>query len=231
MAVKVSYPGVYVEEIPSGVRTIGGVSTSIAAFAGWAPKGPSDRAVLCLSFGDFDRLFGGLDARGYLGYAVSQFFSNGGTQCYVVRLTGASDKLATAVLDGLEVEATGPGTWANAYQLVAKPRTDDSTRFRLDIVVKATGAIAESYVNLSLDAADTRSVAAVLGDESQIVSVTKADTTKPVTAKTVDLSAGADGAVLQPGDAAFDTALMGDGTSTGVFFLAKADQFNLLNVP
>jgi len=228
---KVSYPGVYVEEIPSGVRTIAGVSTSIAAFAGWAPKGPADRAVLCLSWADYERNFGGLDARGYLGYAVSQFFANGGTQCYIIRLTSLTDIAATAIVDGLEVVATGPGTWANAYQLTAKPRTDDATRFRLDVIVKATGAIAESYVNLSLNPADSRYVKSVLGDESQIVSVTKADVTKPVTAKTQDLTGGADGAVLLPSDASFDAALMGDGATTGVYFLTRVDQFNLLNVP
>ncbi len=30
--VQVSYPGVYIEEIPSGAHTIAGVATSIAAF-------------------------------------------------------------------------------------------------------------------------------------------------------------------------------------------------------
>jgi uncharacterized protein len=147
---KVSYPGVYIEEIPSGVRTIAGVSTSVAAFVGWAARGPTNRAVLCLSFADYERLFGGLDARGYLGYAVSQFFGNGGAQCHVIRLAGTGDVAATAIIDGLEVAATGPGKWAEAYQLVTKPRSDDATRFRLDVVVKATSAIAESYVNLSL---------------------------------------------------------------------------------
>ncbi len=44
MPVALSFPGVYIEEIPSGVRTITGVATSITAFVGWAPKGPTDRA-------------------------------------------------------------------------------------------------------------------------------------------------------------------------------------------
>src|SRR5512140_2984451 len=81
-----TYPGVYIEEIPSGVHTITGVATSIAAFVGWAPKGPTDEAGLVLSFADFQRQYGGLDSRSLLGYAVSQFFSNGGQQAYVVRL-------------------------------------------------------------------------------------------------------------------------------------------------
>lgn len=55
MPVTVSYPGVYIEEIPSGVRTITGVATSVAAFAGWAPKGATDQASLVLSWPDSDR--------------------------------------------------------------------------------------------------------------------------------------------------------------------------------
>jgi phage tail sheath protein FI len=78
MPAALSYPGVYIEEIPSGVRTITGVATSIAAFIGWAARGPTDKAQLVLSFQDYVRNYGGLDARTYLGYAVNQFFANGG---------------------------------------------------------------------------------------------------------------------------------------------------------
>jgi hypothetical protein len=101
----------------------------------------------------------------------------------------------------------------------------------LDVVVVATSAIVESYVNLSLDEADSRYVKAVLLEESQILAVTKADKTKPVTAKSVTLAGGTDGNVLAPSDAAFGTALMGDGSTTGVYMLARVDSFNLLNVP
>ena len=86
MPVAVSYPGVYVEEIPSGVRTITGVATSITVFVGWAAKGPTDRAELVLSWTDFERKFGGLDNRSYLGYSVYHFFSNGGSTAYIMRL-------------------------------------------------------------------------------------------------------------------------------------------------
>lgn len=231
MPVKLSYPGVYVEELPSGVRTIAGVSTSVAAFVGWAKKGPTDRAALCLSYSDFDRQFGGLDPRTYLGYAVSHFFNNGGSQAYVIRLTGATAKTAEAVIDGLTVAATGPGTWAEAYEVSGTPRTDNAARFRLDIVEKTSKAVVESFANLSLDSADSRYVGAVLGAESQVVSVKAVDTTKPVTKKTVALSGAVDDDPLDPGDAAFGTALMGDGSTTGVFLLKKVDLFNILNVP
>src|SRR5262245_59634435 len=116
MAVAVSYPGVYITEIPSGVRTITGVATSIAAFVGWAPKGPTDRAELILSWSDFERKFGGLDVRSLLGYAVSHFFLNGGQRAYIIRLvtTGSATpndnaQAGSVTLDSkLTVSATNP---------------------------------------------------------------------------------------------------------------------------
>src|SRR5664279_3032860 len=93
-----NYPGVYILEIPSAVHTITGVATSIAAFVGWAPQGPTNQAVLVLSFPDFQNQFGGLDSRSNLGYAVNQFFANGGQQAYIVRLVkGAATATSTSV--------------------------------------------------------------------------------------------------------------------------------------
>ena len=40
----ISYPGVYVDEVPSAVRSIAGVATSVALFAGWTTRGPTDIA-------------------------------------------------------------------------------------------------------------------------------------------------------------------------------------------
>ncbi|MFB9909558.1 hypothetical protein [Allokutzneria oryzae] len=55
-----TYPGVYIQELPSAVRTITGVPTSVAAFVGPAPRGPADRPVHITSYSDFERIFGGL---------------------------------------------------------------------------------------------------------------------------------------------------------------------------
>src|SRR5437660_1604726 len=93
MPVTPTYPGVYIEEIPSGVRTITGVATSITAFIGRALRGPTDqekietdRAVTINSFGDFERIYGGLWEKSTLGFAVRDFFLNGGSQAIIVRL-------------------------------------------------------------------------------------------------------------------------------------------------
>ena len=86
MPVAVSYPGVYIEEIPSGVRTITGVATSITAFLGRARIGPTNEPVTITSFGDFERQFGGLAVDYPLSYAVRDFYLNGGSQAMIVRL-------------------------------------------------------------------------------------------------------------------------------------------------
>ena len=86
MPVAATYPGVYIEEIPSGVRTITGVATSITAFVGIHSAGLDNRATRILSFADFERAFGGLAPDSELSYAVQQFFNNGGSYAYVVRV-------------------------------------------------------------------------------------------------------------------------------------------------
>ena len=103
MPVTPTYPGVYVEEIPSGVRTITGVSTSVAAFIDFFKRGPLNKAVQLFSMGDFGREFGGLDANSEASYAIQQFFLNGGTEAWAVRVasgTPATLAKATAVLRG-----------------------------------------------------------------------------------------------------------------------------------
>ena len=87
MPVTPTYPGVYIEEIPSGVRTITGVATSITAFIGRARRGPVDQAVTINSFGDFERIFGGLWAQSAMSYAVRDFYLNGGSQAIIVRVS------------------------------------------------------------------------------------------------------------------------------------------------
>src|SRR5437868_5660874 len=84
MPVAPTYPGVYIEEIPSGVRTITGVATSITAFLGRALRGPVNEPTTINSFGDFERRFGGLWTP--LSYAVRDFFQNGGSQALIVRM-------------------------------------------------------------------------------------------------------------------------------------------------
>ena len=78
MPVTPTYPGVYIEELPSGVRTIVGVATSITAFVGRTRRGPADEPTIVNNHGDFERVFGGLWEGSKLPYAVRDYFLNGG---------------------------------------------------------------------------------------------------------------------------------------------------------
>ncbi len=131
MPIAPTYPGVYIEEVPSGVRTITGVATSIAAFVDRFQRGPIDEAVRVLSLADFEREFGGLDATSEASYAVQQFFINGGSEAVVVRVGTAPIAAARLVVDGgpdevfrvtagrqirgLSVE--NPGRWGNGLRV------------------------------------------------------------------------------------------------------------------
>ena len=79
MPAALTYPGVYIEEVPSGVRTITGVATSITAFVGRALRGPVNTPTRVQSFAEYSRVFGGLWAASTMGYAANQFFQHGGS--------------------------------------------------------------------------------------------------------------------------------------------------------
>ena len=155
-----TYPGVYIEELPSGVHTISGVATSIAAFVGWAPQGPTTEAVLVQSYMDFQRQFGGLDSRSLLGYSVSQFFNNGGQQAYIVRLVQGStisgtstspNKPGTAAINvtggSVVFTAAQPGAWSNSYGIQISASSGDT--FTASVVYAPAGAALVTLPGLS----------------------------------------------------------------------------------
>ncbi|MGA7804710.1 phage tail sheath C-terminal domain-containing protein [Bradyrhizobium sp.] len=168
-----TYPGVYIEELPSGVHTITGVATSIAAFIGSAPQGTTTEAVLVQSWSDYQSQFGGLSAGNYLGYAVNQFFSNGGQQAYIIRLVGkactAASSSANPIGGSLLLYAASPGAWGNNLQIAVTTQPGNSARFSLQVIDGASGKVLESYANLSVAANDAQYVVTVINSDSQNV--------------------------------------------------------------
>ncbi|MEU8489367.1 phage tail sheath C-terminal domain-containing protein [Streptomyces sp. NPDC048641] len=91
MPVNTTYPGVYIDEVKSAVRTITGVPTAVAAFVGYAPRGPVDRPVHITGWADYENVFGGLHSDSPLSYAVYQFYMNGGSEAEIVRVVGTTE--------------------------------------------------------------------------------------------------------------------------------------------
>ena len=184
-----TYPGVYIEEIPSGVRTITGVATSITAFIGRALRGPVNKARTINSFGDFERVFGGLWVDSSLGYAVRDFFLNGGTQAVTVRLfrpesgQGAAPSKASLTAGGLNLEALYEGAWGKNLRAETDTNVSEEVAKRLGLAksdlfnltvreVASDGQVVNSEVFLNVSVKESaRRVDRVLKEESRLVNV------------------------------------------------------------
>jgi phage tail sheath protein FI len=80
-----AFPGVSVEEQLPGSHTITGVTTSVAAFIGTTLSGLINQPIEVRSFSEFEQQFGELSTELETGYAVLQYFLNGGSDAWVVR--------------------------------------------------------------------------------------------------------------------------------------------------
>jgi hypothetical protein len=207
MPVTVSYPVVYLEELTSGVRTITGVATSIAAFVGQAARGPVNIPVTITSYADFERIFGGLWINSRLGYAVRDFYQNGGSTAIIVRIVHSDAKQAAIALPGgpPTLLAASDGAWGNAlhavvdYQVSAAVATQfgltTADLFNLSVRDFNTG-VTEVYRNLTVKNSSRR-IDKVLPIESTLVVSTGALTSvptanaAPAAGKTVWTDAGA----------------------------------------
>src|SRR5215813_8834362 len=197
MPVRPTFPGVYIEEVPSGVRTIVGVATSVAAFIDYFARGPMNRAIQIFSFADFEREFGGLDTLSEASYAIQQFFLNGGTEAHVIRtgrVTNNVPSFATARIDLLDNSAVAsfritagrllkgvfvddPGMWGNFVRLdVDYDTTDPNTLFNLTVSeVSPAGTQpalrTDTFRNLTMTGSMPNSVSDVVNEGSRMVQV------------------------------------------------------------
>jgi phage tail sheath protein FI len=149
MAISPTYPGVYIQEKSSGVRTIMGVPTSVTAFIGRASRGPTDAdgPVTINNYGDYQRIFGRLSLDSPMSFAVRDFYDNGGGTAVIVRLFRSDplkpDKAKILVPIGFTLEAAYPGSWGNAL----RARVDTNVS---DVVAKRYKLAVADLFNLTL---------------------------------------------------------------------------------
>lgn len=198
MPASYTYPGVYVEELPSGVHPIAGVATSNTAFVDYFSQGPINHPVNVTSWADFTRQFGGLNSLSEASYGVQQFFLNGGTSAWIVRITDAGQPTATPAVPGnpaepakislsdasstdvLDITAASPGAWGDELQVaVDQQQPAGSTTQTFNLVVRqATGTAgsyqvlaSEVYRNLSLDSTSARFAPNAINGISALITV------------------------------------------------------------
>ncbi len=128
-------PGVYVEEFDAGSKPMEGVGTSTAGFIGLAERGPvGGIPQLVTSPADFKRIYGGYlsenafgDYR-FLAYAVDQFFVNGGSRAFIVRVAPSDGVCAEGSSKVLAITAKNPGTWGDDIRINAAPASKAKTQ-------------------------------------------------------------------------------------------------------
>ncbi|MFC5742704.1 phage tail sheath family protein [Dyella tabacisoli] len=170
---QLTYPGVYIEEISSGVHSIIGVATSIAAFVGYTSSGPDHKAVELFNFADYQRNFGGLAADSELSYAVQQFFANGGTNAFVVRVPKDGSSAAQITIPDtadtetlLKFQALSNGKWAGNIAITIDYiglTNADPDAFNLTVTNISTG-VAEVFSNVTMKTTSANYVMAVVND-------------------------------------------------------------------
>ena len=192
MPVTLTYPGVYIEEIPSGVRTITGVATSITAFIGRAKRGPTDKAKKIIdkakiinSFADYERIYGGLDLNSTMSFAVRDFYLNGGSQAVIVRLFNPeknddgsikNDGKSKIKVDALDLEAAYPGLWGNDLRVSIDLNVSEEVANQIsltktdlfNLTIKDRNST-EQYLNITVIGESERRIDKVLEAKSSLM--------------------------------------------------------------
>lgn len=125
------------EEFESGSRPVEAISTSTAGFIGLAAKGELCGApMLVTSFADYQRRFGGLldeltfGEYRYMPLAVEQFFANGGSRAFVMRVAPSDAECATASRGSVLFRARSEGCWGNSVTVTVS----DVSKTRVQVV-------------------------------------------------------------------------------------------------
>ncbi|MCA2218008.1 phage tail sheath family protein [Jidongwangia harbinensis] len=248
MPVSPTFPGVYIDEVPSSVRTIIGVPTAVPAFVGVALRGPVNEPRHITSWADFERIFGGLDASSMMSYVVLHYYQHGGSAAEIVRIAKSDAAEATIDLqDGVTLKAASPGDWGRGLRARVDHNTSDPTDnelWNLTVRDTATGE-EESWRNIVADPASPASLDKVL-QRSNLVRASGDLTKRPN--KQADPPAGTDpfadpagGAAPTtfvqatgggPGGVPGDTEIKGsEAAKTGIYALLKTDIFTMLCIP
>lgn len=241
MPVTTTYPGIYIEELPSTTKTIAAAPTSVAVFVGYshpyrgavAKKRAWGQAVKIFNFTEYERHFGGLfrsdGISSDLPYAVQQFFLNGGSVAYVVglqpKVSGADFPKPTGKID--EIAFTGLEPLSPDFALTVTVDNVQEDKKTADVTI-TYGARAESFRRVSLDSSDENFIEHRLNGVSNLVEVAAATSAgyklfTSTATKKATLTCTVSGSVYKATD--YTDAFKAEGS------LDKVDIFNLMALP
>jgi hypothetical protein len=230
-------PGVYMEEVSSGSRPIEAAGTAVAAFVGFAEKGPLNQPTLVTNWTQFSQSFGGFIPGSYLAHSVYGYFANGGGSAYVVRV--GSDHLAEPPVLRGELPAAEDGRVAFAVRALpaatgGQPITVEvaaATEETFTLVVKRGGAVVETMTNLTVRRGPSN-VATAVRQQSKLIEVEEVRGSRtaalPRPGAEVALAATADTPAprVEP-----DVYVGNSADRTGFAGLEAIDEITMLSVP
>jgi hypothetical protein len=234
-----------VEEVPSSVRTIIGVGTSVTAFVGRALKGSTEEAIAIRSFADYERLYGGLWTKSNMSYAVDQYLINGGKDAVILRvyhkcISGETEVEGKAVFSRTDFEgvfkAANPGAWGKKLQIKISHDVDasllsaDKTLFNLAVTDMGSGQV-ETFLNASTNPHSNRYVATLLEQESNLIRISPKSGATSFDNEQPPADAGSTAFALQDGTASDGDELTSADVVNSLGKLEKVDLINLLCIP
>ena len=182
---QVTYPGVYIQEIPSGFRAISGVSTSIAAFIGMCKRGPLLTPTLVLGLKDYERNFSPDTSQGEMTEQVRQFFLNRGEQAWIVRVAQNAQVASIGLVNAannavLRLDSRDAGLDANQirarvdYNTASPESTFNLTVYRetFDGSGLPVISVLETHANVGIDPNGPRFVDTIVNQSSALVTAT-----------------------------------------------------------
>ncbi|MGW5366313.1 phage tail sheath family protein [Actinopolymorpha pittospori] len=252
-------PGVYVEEVEAGSRPIEGVGTAVAAFVGFAAKGPVNTPTLVTNWTQYTQTFGEFVEGSYLAHAVYGYMQNGGSACYVVRVgaggasseNGASpdgrarqatQKQVTgppqAQLGGYRVVAIGKGSsGADITVEVADTAAPEPPANAVKLIVSSGGKAVEEYDPVVFDANGDKAanVMTVVNAKSKLIRIEDGAASAGTLAKlekgSLPLLTPAPASPAEAGEVSADDYVGDAGQRTGFSALEAIDEVTMVAVP
>jgi hypothetical protein len=238
--------GLQVAEERGPDQSISRLPTARTAFVGRTLRGPVNFPVLLRSFAEFQHIFGGLWQPSLLGYAVEQFFDNGGREAIIVRVVnGARSATLTlkAATQSLRLQALRPGTreFLRASVDFDNIAPEETALFNLTVQrvrAQGTGQVEDQEIlqRLSMTPTDERHCLRVIAQSALVRAVGPLPTQRPD--RTLDPASGLATAYANSNTDGDDGAQLTDydliGSSidrTGIFALHHAEHFNFLCIP
>jgi uncharacterized protein len=227
-------------------QSISRLPAARTAFVGRTLRGPVNRPVFIKSFAEFQHVFGGLWQPSLLGYAIEQFFDNGGREALIVRVVNGARSATLTLKAGSEVlrlQALRPGTreFLRASVDFDNIAADEIGLFNLTVQrvrAQGTGQVEDQEIfhRLSMSPTDERYLPRAIA-QSVLIRL-QGDMPAQRPDRTLDPASGLATAYINLNSDGDDGAPLTDydliGSSqnhTGVFALDHAAHFNFLCIP